>query len=39
MNVNDYGSTFESRDMQNPEEITQLQWSPFKPAANIFCTL
>lgn len=28
--VNDWGSTFESRNINNPEEITSLQWSPFK---------
>ena len=36
MDVNDYGSTFESRDMHNPEEITQLQWSPFKTGSEYF---
>jgi predicted enzyme related to lactoylglutathione lyase len=36
MDVNDYGSTFESRDMHNPEEITQLQWSPFKSGSEYF---
>lgn len=28
--VDDWGSTFESRDREKPEEITSLQWSPFK---------
>ena len=36
MEVNEYGSTFESRDMNNPEEIAQLQWSPFKTGSEYF---
>ena len=28
--VNDWGSTFESRNINKPEEINTLQWSPFK---------
>lgn len=28
--VNDWGSTFESRNIENPDEINSLQWSPFK---------
>lgn len=28
--VNDWGSTFESRNIHNPDEINSLQWSPFK---------
>ncbi len=36
MDVNDYGSTFESRDMHNAEEITRLQWSPFKTGSEYF---
>ncbi|MCL9806581.1 VOC family protein [Flavobacterium amniphilum] len=35
-NVNDWGSTFESRNIDNPEEITQLQWSPFKNGSEYF---
>lgn len=27
--VNDYGSTFEFRNANNPDEINYLQWSPF----------
>lgn len=30
LEVNDWGSTFESRNIHNPEEINSLQWSPFK---------
>lgn len=34
--VNDWGSTFESRNIQNPEEINSLQWSPFKNGSEYF---
>ena len=34
--VNDWGSTFESRDINNPEEINSLQWSPFKKGDEYF---
>lgn len=30
LEINDWGSTFESRNISNPEEINSLQWSPFK---------
>jgi predicted enzyme related to lactoylglutathione lyase len=30
LEINDYGSTFESRNLNNPAEINTLQWSPFK---------
>jgi predicted enzyme related to lactoylglutathione lyase len=30
LEINDYGSTFESRNINKPEEINALQWSPFK---------
>lgn len=36
LNVNDWGSTFESRNINNPEEINSLQWSPFKTGSNYF---
>ncbi|MBA3665461.1 MAG: VOC family protein [Bacteroidetes bacterium] len=36
LDVNDYGSTFESRNLNNPEEINQLQWSPFKKGSDYF---
>ncbi|MBB4805239.1 putative enzyme related to lactoylglutathione lyase [Chryseobacterium defluvii] len=36
LDVNEWGSTFESRDKDNPEEITQLQWSPFKTGSEYF---
>lgn len=36
LNVNDYGSTFESRNIDNPEEINQLQWSAFGEDTNYF---
>lgn len=34
--LNDYGSTFESRNANNPEEINYLQWSPFKEDTDYF---
>jgi len=30
LDVNDWGSTFESRNFNNPDLIDSLQWSPFK---------
>jgi predicted enzyme related to lactoylglutathione lyase len=36
LEVNDWGSTFESRDKDRPEQITQLQWSPFKKGSDYF---
>jgi predicted enzyme related to lactoylglutathione lyase len=30
LEINDYGSTFESRNINKPDEINALQWSPFK---------
>lgn len=36
LEVNDWGSTFESRNIHNPEEINSLQWSPFKKGDEYF---
>jgi predicted enzyme related to lactoylglutathione lyase len=36
LEVNQWGSTFESRDIKNPEVINQLQWSPFKQDSDYF---
>lgn len=36
LKVNDYGSTFESRDFHNPDQINALQWSPFKNGSEYF---
>ena len=33
---NDYGSTFKYRDVNNPDEIKSLQWSPFKEQTDYF---
>jgi predicted enzyme related to lactoylglutathione lyase len=30
LDVNDWGSTFKSRNFNNPDVIDSLQWSPFK---------
>ena len=34
--VDAYGSSFESRNANKPEEINYLQWSPFKDDTNYF---
>lgn len=36
LDVNDWGSSFESRNIHNPEEINTLQWSPFKKGSEYF---
>ena len=36
LNVNDWGSTFESRNLDNPEVVDSLQWSPFKKDDSYF---
>jgi predicted enzyme related to lactoylglutathione lyase len=36
LNVNDYGSTFESRNVDKPDQINSLQWSPFKKGSEYF---
>lgn len=36
LETNDYGCTFESRNLHKPEEINQLQWSPFKTGSKYF---
>ncbi|MXV51391.1 VOC family protein [Pedobacter sp. HMF7647] len=36
LETNDYGSTFESRNVNKPEEINSLQWSPFKQGSEYF---
>lgn len=35
-NVNEWGSTFESRKINKPEEINSTQWSPFKNGDDYF---
>jgi predicted enzyme related to lactoylglutathione lyase len=34
--VTDWGATFEFRNIDRPEEINQLQWSPFKKGSEYF---
>lgn len=34
--VNEWGSTFESRDFNNPDKINAVQWSPFKKGDEYF---
>ena len=34
--VTEWGSTFESRNLNNPDEINQLQWSPFQSGSSYF---
>lgn len=36
LEVNDWGSTFESRNADRPDEINQLQWTPFKKGDEYF---
>lgn len=36
LETNDYGSSFESRNIHKPEEINTLQWSPFKKGSEYF---
>ncbi|MFC7668071.1 VOC family protein [Hymenobacter humi] len=36
LEVNDWGSTFESRNADRPDEINSLQWSPFKTGSDYF---
>jgi predicted enzyme related to lactoylglutathione lyase len=36
LETNEYGSTFEFRNADRPEEINQLQWSPFKKGSEYF---
>ncbi len=36
LKVNDWGSTFESRNINRPDEINALQWSPFKNGSDYF---
>ncbi|MBF9140556.1 VOC family protein [Hymenobacter properus] len=34
--VTEWGATFDSRNVERPEEVTQLQWSPFKTGSDYF---
>jgi predicted enzyme related to lactoylglutathione lyase len=34
--VNEWGATFEGRNADRPDELTQLQWSPFKTGSDYF---
>lgn len=36
LKINDFGSIFESRNVDKPDEIEQLVWSPFKKESNYF---
>ncbi|MBW8362515.1 MAG: VOC family protein [Kaistella sp.] len=36
IDTNDYGASFESRNMAKPDEINILQWSPFKKGSEYF---
>ena len=36
LEINDYGSTFESRNLNKPDEINALQWSPFEKGSGYF---
>ena len=34
--TNEWGATFESRNLNNPEQVNSLQWSPFKQGSDYF---
>jgi predicted enzyme related to lactoylglutathione lyase len=34
--TNDYGSSFESRNINKPEEVNTLQWTPFETGSDYF---
>ena len=34
--INEWGSSFKSRNINNPEEINSLQWTPFKKGSDYF---
>jgi predicted enzyme related to lactoylglutathione lyase len=36
MEVTEWGATFESRNIENPDKVLQLQWSPFKTGSDYF---
>jgi len=36
LKIDDYGSTFESRDKNKPDKVDQLVWSPFKTGSDYF---
>ncbi|RSK46952.1 VOC family protein [Hymenobacter rigui] len=36
LEVNDWGSTFESRSVDKPEQVNSLQWSPFQTGSDYF---
>lgn len=36
LDTNDWGSTFKTRNIDNPEQIKSLQWSPFKSGSEYF---
>ncbi|MBD2715466.1 VOC family protein [Microvirga sp. STR05] len=36
LEVNDWGSTFEYRNVERPEEVNSLQWSPFQKGSDYF---
>lgn len=36
LEVNEWGSTFETRNAANPDEINYLQWTPFKTGSEYF---
>ena len=36
LKIDDYGSTFESRNVDKPDEINQLVWSPFEKGSDYF---
>ena len=36
LDMTEWGSTFETRNVNDPDEVNQLQWSPFKSGSSYF---
>ena len=36
LDTTDWGATFESRNINNPDELESMQWSPFKTGSDYF---
>jgi hypothetical protein len=36
LETNEWGSTFQTRNIDKPEEVNALQWSPFKKGSTYF---
>jgi len=36
LSLNEWGATFESRNINNPDEVNSIQWTPFKTGSEYF---